>query len=181
DSEFQSFNQIMAALRALGSEYPIEDAIQQGLRKRDLYLASPQVCRYILWNYEESLAYTLGLNSTIDEHERAQIWRLRANDSIEHIFPQNASNGWRGKGWQNGSGPSSREDNVHRLGNLLLLPQPLNAQAQAGPFSQKKIIYGQHHLRMIDKVCALDDWTFDSIDERENELAAWAEKRWADI
>jgi len=61
------------------------------------------------------------------------------------------------------------------------LPQPLNAQAQARPFSEKKQIYEQHHLRMIDEVCAVEDWTFDSIDEREEILATWAEKRWDDV
>lgn len=181
DPEFQSFNQIMASLRSLGSEYPINDAIEQGLRRQDLYSVSPELCRYILWNYEEFLARKIGPNATIDEHERAQIWHLRASDSVEHIFPQNPGTGWRGKGRKSGLGPAGRDENIHRLGNLLLLPQPLNGQAQARPFNEKKELYKQHHLRMIEKVAAIDDWTFDSIDDREDELTSWARKRWDDI
>ena len=181
DPDFQSFNQIMTSLRALGEGYPISDAIDGGLRRSDLYWVSPQVCRYVLWNYEEHLARLAGPNATFDEHERAQIWRMRALDSLEHIFPQTRSSGWRGK---TGTLPFSQEAinaHVNRIGNLLLLPQPLNSQAQARPFAEKTKLYEQHHLRMIDEVCAAGDWTFDSIDEREETLASWAAKRWDDV
>lgn len=181
DPNYQSFNQIMTALRNLGAEYPIQDAVAQGLLRPDIYWASAEVCRYILWNYEEALASATGPNATVDEHERAAIWELRAVDSIEHIFPQSPGNGWKGK---TGGKPFTIESinlNVHRIGNLLLLPQPLNAQAQARPFDEKKELYRQHHLRMIEEICAFDDWTFDSIGERELLFATWAEKRWDDV
>jgi hypothetical protein len=181
DPNFQSFNQIMTALRGLGTEYPINDAISQGLMRNDLYWVSPDVCRYVLWNYEEQLASAKGSNATIDEHERANIWRLRAADSIEHVFPQTPGKGWRGKTGDKPFSPASINANVHRIGNLLLLPQPLNSEAQALPFAEKKVLYEQHHLRMVDEICALDDWTFDSIDERELLLASWATQRWGDI
>lgn len=181
DPDYQSFNQIMTTLRGLGLEYPAKDAVDNGLRRAGLYWESPEVCRYVLWNYEEFLARLTGPNATLDEHERAQIWRMRASDSLEHIFPQTPGAGWRGK---TGKLPFSKEAinaNVHRIGNLLLLPQPLNAQAQARPFTEKQELYQQHHLRMIDEVCAAADWTFDSIDQREGTLASWAEKRWGDV
>jgi len=181
DPNHQSFNQIMTALKELGAEYPITDAISQGLLRTDLYWVSPEVCRYVLWNYEEALAHTKGPSATVDEHERAKIWELRAVDSVEHIFPQSLAIGWKDK---TGDKPFNLETinaNVHRIGNLLLLPQPLNAGAQARPFTEKKLLYKQHHLRMIDEICSLDDWTLDSIDRRELVLAEWAAKRWADI
>jgi hypothetical protein len=181
DPNYQSFNQIMKSLRELGAEYSIKEAVEDGLRWADLYWESPEVCRYILWNYEESLARAGGQNATLDEHERSQIWRIRATDSLEHIFPQTPGAGWKGKTGKSPFSQKALDANVHRIGNLLLLPQPLNAQAQARPFSEKKQIYEQHHLRMIDEVCAVEDWTFDSIDEREEILATWAEKRWDDV
>ena len=181
DPNYQSFNQIMTALKELGAEYPITDAIGQGLLRSDLYWVSPEVCRYVLWNYEEALAHTKGPSATVDEHERAKIWELRAADSVEHIFPQSLAIGWKDK---TGDKPFNLETinaNVHRIGNLLLLPQPLNAAAQARPFTEKKLLYEQHHLRMIDEICSLEDWTLDSIDRRELVLAEWAAKRWDDI
>ncbi|MGB8261506.1 MAG: DUF262 domain-containing HNH endonuclease family protein [Terracidiphilus sp.] len=181
DPDYQSFNQIMAALRSLGRDYPIKDAIGQGFLRTDIYWASPEVCRYILWNFEEFLASATGRNATVDVHARAAIWKLRAVDSIEHIFPQSPGSGWKGKTGNRKLSPETINSHVHRIGNLLLLPQPINAQAQARPFGEKRSLYRQHHLRMIDEVCAFDDWTFDSIDERELALATWAEKRWDDI
>ncbi len=181
DPNYQSFNQIMTALRELGAEYPVKDAIGQGLLRSDLYWVSPEVCRYVLWNYEEALARAKGPHATIDEHERARIWEQRAADSVEHIFPQSLAIGWKDK---TGDKPFNLETinaNVHRIGNLLLLPQPLNAGAQARPFIEKKLLYEQHHLRMIDEICSLEDWTLDSIDARELVLAEWATKRWDDI
>jgi hypothetical protein len=181
DPNYQSFNQIMTSLRELGTEYPIQDAISQGFLRSDIYWESADVCRYILWNFEEFLASSKGPNGTIDEHERSAIWQLRAVDSIEHIFPQNPGGIWKTK---TGDKPFNQEminSNVHRIGNLLLLPQPLNSQAKARPFDEKVAIYAHHHLRMIDETCALTDWTFNSIDERDVLLASWAEKRWDDI
>ncbi len=55
DLEARTYNQIMAALRALGAKYPIHDAVQEGLARKDCYERSPEMCRYILWLYEEHL------------------------------------------------------------------------------------------------------------------------------
>jgi len=181
DPDYQSFNQIMAALKELGTEYPIQDAISQGLLRSDLYLQDADVCRYILWNYEEALAASLGGNATIDEHERASIWHLRATDSIEHIFPQHPGSAWKTKVGDRPFNAETINLNVNRIGNLLLLPQPLNAEAQARPFNEKKLLYEKHHLRMIDEILSLDDWTIESIDKRELVLAEWAKNRWNDI
>lgn len=99
DSQTCTYNQIMADLHSLGAKYPIHDAVQEGLAGKDCYERSAEMCRYVLWLYEEYLASTLGSGATLDEHERTAIWRKRASDSIEHIFPQNPSNvpEWQGK------------------------------------------------------------------------------------
>ena len=152
DPNYQSFNQMMKALRDLGTEYPIKDAIGQGFLRTDIYRESPEVCRYILWNYEEALASATGPNATIDEHARAAIWQLRASDSIEHIFPQSPGSGWREKTSGRSFDAESISNNVDRIGNLLLLPQPLNSEAKSSPFKAKKLIYQRHHLRMIDEI-----------------------------
>lgn len=70
---------------------------------------------------------------------------------------------------------------VGRIGNLLLLPMPLNAEAAAFPFAQKVKIYQKHNLRMILEVTEKQDWTIAEIELREAKIAAFAGKRWSDI
>lgn len=83
--EAWTYNQIMAALRELGRDYPIDEAVKEGLVGKDFY-KSPDACRYLLWNYEEYLAHEAGSGATFDEQERSAIWKQRASDSIEHVF-----------------------------------------------------------------------------------------------
>src|SRR5208283_4924693 len=88
DIETRTYNQIMAGLRELGQEYPIDQALEEGLIGKDCY-DHPEECRYLLWSYEEHLAQELGVWATVDENEKMEIWKLRALDSIEHVFPRN--------------------------------------------------------------------------------------------
>lgn len=73
------------------------------------------------------------------------------------------------------------EANVGRIGNLLLLPTPLNSEAINRRFEEKKEIYQKHNLRMVQEVCAKADWTLAQIEERERKIADWALTRWRDI
>ena len=173
----------MARLHELGKDHPIEDAVRTGLVGKDFYEQSPEACRYLLWNYEEHLAKSLGSAATVDEHERRQIWKVRASDSVEHVFPQNpgTGNGWddRMRG-EDGVAKPIRE-HVGRIGNLLLLPAPLNSEAKALPFDAKKAIYAKHNLRMVQEVCSESDWSLTEIERREASIVDWAKVRWADI
>jgi Protein of unknown function DUF262/Protein of unknown function (DUF1524) len=174
-------NEIMAALRELGSDYQIEKALSEGLQGKD-FSARAEECRYLLWSYEEYLARSLGGGATIDENEKSKIWKLRAIDSIEHIFPQTPSAGWAGKMVRSEDGAEQPiEANVNRIGNLLLLPIALNQQAQNLPFDEKKALYVQHNLRMVQQICQHDDWTFAEIEKREAQIVAWAKGRWGDL
>ena len=96
DIELRTYNQVMGELHNLGREFPIETAVKDGLIGKDFYDSS-EACRYLLWNYEEHLAQAAGPGATFDEHERAAIWKERASDSIEHVFPQTPGPGWQGK------------------------------------------------------------------------------------
>ncbi|HWI65422.1 MAG TPA: HNH endonuclease family protein, partial [Symbiobacteriaceae bacterium] len=183
DIEVRTYNQIMAGLRALGSDYPVDKAVTEGLIRQDCYDRSPEMCRYILWLYEEDLARTLGAGATVDEHDRKAIWRQRASDSIEHIFPQTPGTvaGWLGKMRRGKGRQEPVEDHVGRIGNLLLLPQALNEQAQNHPFEKKKQLYAKHNLRMIKEVSSQAEWTLTEIEAREARIADWARSRWADL
>jgi hypothetical protein len=178
--ELRTYNQIMSELHNLGKEFPIESAVNDGLVGKDFY-DSPEACRYLLWNYEEYLAQATGSGATFDEQERSAIWKERASDSIEHIFPQNPSPGWDGKMSLDGVTVEPIEDHVGRIGNLLLLPTVLNSEAQARPFAEKKAMYGRHHLRMISEVTDKNDWTLKEIQDREATIVAWVKWRWKDV
>jgi hypothetical protein len=179
DIETRTYNQIMAALRELGHDYPVDKSVEDGLLKQDWY-ESPDACRYLLWNYEEHLAKSAGAGATFDEQERSAIWKLRASDSIEHVHPQNPGPGWAGK-MVGDDGEEPLERHVGRIGNLLLLPIRLNSEAKARPFAEKKQIYLKHNLRMVKEVTPIADWNLGGIIEREAKMAVWAKTRWADI
>lgn len=147
------YSEIMSSLRELGADYPISEAAD--ITGIHMYEEDVESCRYILWRYEEYLAKKMGANSTIDAAERAKIWQLRASESVEHIFPQNPEPGgaWEGKIRRTGGRSKKIEDHVHRVGNLLLLPSPINNEARRQGFNEKKLLYSKHHLRQIDDVC----------------------------
>ena len=180
DIETRTYNQIMAGLRSLGEEFGIDRALEEGLKNKDFYEMSPEGCRYLLWNYEESLARSTGRHATVDENVRAAIWNARASDSIEHIFPQSPSSAWKGK-WGGPRRGRPVTPNPGRIGNLILLPGGLNSSAKAESFKHKKTLYIQHHLRMVDEITSEQDWTLNKIEAREARLIEWAKSRWADI
>jgi len=182
DGQTRSCDQIMAELRSLGADYSTEDAVEEGLARKNCYEESPELCRYVLWLYEEHLAKALGPGATVDEHDRTAIWRKRASDSIEHIFPQSPwAVAWRGKMRRENQPEEDVSLHVGRIGNLLLLPIVVNQQAKTKPFSDKKAIYERHNLRMIKRVCQEADWTLRQIEERESAIITWAKTRWADL
>ena len=174
------YSDIMSALRELGREFPVIEAVNYGLWRRDLYAFDDEMCRYILWRYEEYLAGRI--KGTVDENARAAIWQRRATDSIEHIYPQNPEPGgpWEGALVDESGSPLPKE-NIGRIGNLILLPQQLNESAKRSGFQKKKDVYARHHLRMIDEIREFDRWTINEIEEREKRLLEWAKTEWADV
>ena len=180
DMDMRTYNQIMAGLHELGKEYPIDEALREGLLGKDCY-ERPEVCRYLLWSYEEHLAKLLGAGATVDEHERSAIWKLRATESIEHIFPQSWNIEWAGQMRDLDGVEQPLEPNVGRIGNLLLLPMPLNQEAEAAAFAEKKKVYEKHNLRMVQEVSKESEWTLAQIQNREARIAEFANTRWADI
>jgi hypothetical protein len=178
------YSEVMEALRDLGKEHTIDEAVKEGLENKDCYWDNPDRCRYILWKYEESLAYQSGSNATVDENVRREIWSMRATDSIEHIFPQNRESGgaWSGKMRRGNAGPEADVDsNINRIGNLILLPFILNAEARRRGFDEKKKIYARHNLRQIDDVTRLKDWNLAQIEDRERRIMSWARTAWSDL
>lgn len=62
-------------------------------------------------------------------------WRDEIYLSLEHIAPQGAMSTWPDELY-------SDKETVHRLGNLVLLPQDANSSLGGRPWQEKRILYG---------------------------------------
>jgi hypothetical protein len=175
------YSEIMAAIRSLGADYPVEDAINEGLKDKNVYDSNQEVIRYLLWRYEESLRKDAGSGAIINEEYKKEIWSSRAvNESIEHIMPQNPEPGgaWDGKIRKD----SDYEKVVNRLGNLILLPQQLNSEAKRQGFIAKKNVYKKSEgLRMVQEVLSNNEWSQSEIENREEKIIKWVSEEWKDI
>lgn len=180
-SEASRYSEIMAAVREIGEKYPIEQAINEGLRNKDVYDGNQEIVRYILWRYEENLAKEAGKDALVNEEFKKGIWEARsANESIEHIMPQNPEPGgaWDGKIDAN----SEYSHVVNGIGNLILLPQSLNNEAKRQGFLAKKNVYLKSEgLRMVQEITRQNNWSEKEIKAREAKILDWVAKEWDDF
>jgi len=173
------YSEIISEVRKIGSDYKINDAIDEGLRNKNAYDGNQDVIRYILWRYEEHLAKKAG-NAIINEEHRKEIWEARkANETVEHILPQCPEDGgaWEGK-----FDPDKKMIIINSIGNLLLLPQKLNSDVGRKGFQAKKEIYKKSEgLRIVQEVLNCDDWSQHEIKEREEKILNWITEEWQDV
>ncbi len=166
---------IIEGLREIGIEYPIDDAVKE-LIEADCYNGWENDLRYFLYRYEEYLAKQQDENISVEIWEK--IWNGSPSTTIEHIHPKGPlTSDWKDK-------ISNRQDyvdkHVHRLGNLLLLPPNINSKAGRKSFADKKAIYKQNYLKMMDEIIIKRDWRRQEIEQREKELIKFAVKMWGD-
>jgi Protein of unknown function DUF262/Protein of unknown function (DUF1524) len=62
-------------------------------------------------------------------------WRDEIHLSLEHVAPQGAMSAWPDDLYKD-------KETVHRLGNLVLLPQDANSSVSERPWPQKRTLYG---------------------------------------
>jgi uncharacterized protein with ParB-like and HNH nuclease domain len=98
--------------------------------------------------------------------------------SIEHILPQTATDNY----WSSRFDEIQIIENVHKLGNLVLLSGRKNSQAQNYSFDRKKEIYIRKNettsFDLTKEVCDTEEWTLDVIKKRQSELIEFAKKLW---
>lgn len=157
------YKQIIAALKQLGSDYPITDAVEE-LINTDCYSDWQENLRYLLFRYEEHLAKEKG--QSFDNEQWERIWMSSPSDTIEHIWPQSKA-------------PAKQ---MHRLGNLLLLPPQLNSKLGARAPKKKTQDYRDTGLLIAQQVAnsLSKPWNNAAIDKRERMLLKWARQQWAD-
>lgn len=150
-------------LKQIGAEFPIDGAIKE-LRNRNCYSDWGEELRYFMFRYEEHLAREQGQNFSSEQWER--IWEASAADSIEHIWAQR----------------KAPESQVHRLGNLVLLPPKLNSKLQALDPKNKRDAYTKTGLLISQQVASTlkSPWNKRSVDNREDLLLDWAASEWGD-
>jgi hypothetical protein len=164
-----SADQVLERLSSIGATFPIAQAVEN-LRETDCYTYWAEELRYFFHRYEEHLAQKAGQNFNNEQWNR--IWQSSAADSIEHIRPQSY---WPSLGLE----PDPND--VHRLGNLLILPPRLNSKLGARAPEEKADEYRKTGLLLAQEAAErLDGWSFESTKERENALLEWALQEWAD-
>ena len=167
-----SSDEVLKSLTDIGMEFPVADAVDN-MRKTDCYTYWGEELRYFLHRYEEHLSEKHGQKFKNEQWNR--IWESSAASSIEHIRPQD---------WWTKKGRESEVNQMHRLGNLMMLPPRLNSELQDKPPSQKAKAYTKTGLLTAQKVAdAISDsgkWTFAGMKERENRILEWARQEWAD-
>jgi Protein of unknown function (DUF1524) len=156
--------EIARELKQLREEFPIKGAVDALRKMKDFYADWSEELRYFMFRYEEHLAREQGQNFSNEQWER--IWERSAADSIEHIWPQS----------------KAPESQVHRLGNLVLLPPPLNSKLQDRDPREKAEEYTKTGLLIAREVASELDapWKRASIDEREEKLLKWAAEEWGE-
>lgn len=164
-----SADRALERLSSIGAGFSIAKAIEN-LRGADCYTWWGEELRYFFHRYEEHLARKAGQNFNNEQWNR--IWQSSAADSIEHIRPQSY---WASLGLE------YDPNDVHRLGNLLILPPRLNSKLGAKAPEEKADEYRKTGLLLAQEVAErLHGWSFESTVERETALLEWALQEWAD-
>lgn len=98
--------------------------------------------------------------------------------SIEHILPQTATDEY----WKTRFTEEEVANNVHKLGNLVLLSGRKNSQAQNYSFDRKKEIYQKKNevtsFDLTKNVCDTSEWTLSEIENRQTELIEFSKRIW---
>ena len=93
--------------------------------------------------------------------------------TLEHVLPKNPNDGeW------SAFNPEEVKRLARRIGNLCLLQKTANSNLKSAEFVIKKPVLAEAGYVLTSKIAAYDDWTVDTIAERQGELAKLAVKAW---
>jgi hypothetical protein len=91
--------------------------------------------------------------------------------TLEHIMPEQLSADWS-------ISPEDHEDNVSKIGNLVLLKAGFNSKLKSKGFKDKKSFLAESDLKLTTMAAKYDKWGRDEIQGRQQELAKIAVKTW---
>jgi uncharacterized protein with ParB-like and HNH nuclease domain len=118
-----------------------------------------KLVRYILFALENHLSHN---NHDFEENPA----------TIEHILPENGN-----ENYIDNFPLSIHESVVYRLGNYTLLEEDKNRKCEILPFSEKKAVYHSSQYS-LSKEIQQNDWTPNTIDRRQSNLANYASSIW---
>jgi hypothetical protein len=118
----------------------------------------------------------------LEEHER-QVRKGRGAEelspgrslTLEHVLPKNPNASWRK---ELEADPELVTDCVGKLGNLCLLTESRNQEAERKHFTQKREIYRASELLLTRKLADYEEWNRHSIKMYQHWLAAIAVAVW---
>lgn len=158
---------IVDRISTIGSGFSIEEGLKL-LQDADCYSNWTEELRYLLRRYEEHLAQETG--HQLNDVEWQKIWISNVSSSIEHIKPQS---------FYGLEGYRQRWGNVHRLGNLTLLPPGLNSELQDKDPADKANAYETVGLLIARSAAILmKPWTYQKVRQREKDMLEWVKQEW---
>jgi len=114
---------------------------------------------YVIEKIENALSKNAGVN----------LYRQSPAQHLEHIMPKRP-----GQYWEYVKGDERYEDYLNRLGNFLVLEADINKKIKNKEFDFKQKYYKGSRMKLphqVEEFCQGDRWTFESIVNRQKELA----------
>jgi hypothetical protein len=159
DGGIKNAKEILAAFTTLPSDSAFRQAFSVASISRQ------NLARYYLMRLESALS-----GSTVQE--------LVPNPNtghinLEHVLPLTLS-----ESWQNSWKPDVARGYQKRLANLALLNSKENSKTGNDDFSKKLEAYSKSSIVLTKRISEFSEWTPDSIDTRQRQMAELAIKAW---
>lgn len=166
-------DRIIAEMEYLNRNYVSDGGFERSLRSDNFFnrLSSRHI-RYLLSEYE------IELNPDAGADWQSKI--LSPGYEVEHIWPGDTSK----LGLFEEQEIEEHRQNLNKLGNLTVVSSDDNKWLSNNPFWEKKKIfgnlnYGQRPRIQTDLLKFPDRWGTESIKQREDQIVAFALKRWS--
>jgi len=138
---------------------PADNQFQGSFATLAFSSADISIARYLLRALDVTLGKTHEVTAAGPDHVH-----------VEHIYPRNPESGQK---WL------EHETYVKRLGNLTLLDRRLNEQIKNAPFATKRDqAYRTSRLEITKALAEQQDWSPQTIQERQSLLCTLAESTW---
>jgi hypothetical protein len=171
-------NDIILDIAQIGSDFLVDEFEKQLTEEHpDSYSDWQKELRYFLYRYEEYLCKENG--AELNQSAWNEIWNADVHRTIEHILPQDNSD----LSWSSFAG---KNDLLHTLGNLTILPPRLNSQAGNKGFVDKKDVYKRANIYSLNEVIFKDGserraWNASAVKARTQSLIEFAKEQWKDL
>jgi uncharacterized protein with ParB-like and HNH nuclease domain len=132
------------------NEMAFVNAIKEYFQKDKYHYGKPNVVKFVLWNYENSLRKAENSGPLQDKETYKKY-------TIEHIHPENP---------EEGNTEHFENNYLHIIGNLNLLTQSQNSRFGRRDFEKKKELYQNTALISYTEIRKKKQWTKIEISER---------------